>query len=238
MALPKIEHPTFTLELISTGKKIKYRPFTVKEEKIILVAQASKDLEQIVDAMKQVILNCVVEKNFDVDKLATFDIEYLFLNLRSKSVSNEVNITLQDYEDKKNYDFTVNLDEVKIVHDVKHNKKIELMNGIGVIMRYPNYEITSKLTKIDRNSENIVPLLEMIAACIEQVYQDDKFSVAEKDFTLEEAIDFITSLPVSEFDKFKDFFDTFPKIEYTINYKNSLGNERSYTLSGIADFFI
>ena len=237
MSLPKIEHPTFTLELISTGEKIKYRPFTVKEEKIILVAQASNDINQVVDAMKQVIVNCVVEKDFNVEKLATFDIEYLFINLRAKSVSNVVEVILNDYEDKKNYNFTVDLDKIEIVRNPNHNRKINLYGDVGVVMRYPDYAIASKLLQIDEKAENITPLIEMMASCIEKVYQGDKLSTAGEDFTAEEAIEFINDLPVDAIDKLKDFFDTFPKIEYTINYTNSLGNERSYTLSGISDFF-
>lgn len=237
MSLPKIEHPTFTLELISTGEKIKYRPFTVKEEKIILVAQASNDINQVVDAMKQVIVNCVVEKDFNVEKLATFDIEYLFINLRAKSVSNVVEVILNDYEDKKNYNFTVDLDKIEIVRNPNHNRKINLYGDVGVVMRYPDYAVASKLMQMDEKAENLTPLIEMIASCIEKVYEGDKLSTAGEDFSVEDAINFINDLPVDAIDKLKDFFDTFPKIEYTINYTNSLGNERSYTLSGISDFF-
>lgn len=237
MSLPKIKHPTFTLELISSGEKIKYRPFTVKEEKIILVAQASNDINQVIDAMKQVITNCVVEKDFNVEKLATFDIEYLFINLRAKSVSNIVEVVLNDYDDKKNYNFTVDLDKVEVVRNPEHNRKINLHGDVGVVMRYPDYTIASKLLQLDEKAENITPLIEMMAACIEKVYQGEKLSTAGEDFTVEEAIEFINDLPVEAIDKLKEFFDTFPKIEYTINYKNSLGNERSYTLSGISDFF-
>lgn len=237
MALPKIKHPVFTLELISTGKKIRYRPFTVKEEKIILVAQLSNDQDQVLNAIRQVINNCVVDEDFDINTLATFDIEYFFINLRSKSVNNIVDITLKDLEDEKEYSFKVNLDEVNIVRKPEHTNKITLHNGLGVIMRYPNFDSAAGIFDTSLDAENITPMLQMIARCIDKIFDEDKLFVAGTDFDEEEAVNFINDLPVEAVDKFREFFDTFPEIEYTLNYTNSLGNERSYKLSGISSFF-
>ena len=237
MALPKIKHPTFTLELISTGKKIRYRPFTVKEEKIILIAQMSNEYPQILDAIKQVITNCVMDKDFDINTLATFDIEYFFINLRSKSVNNIVDVVLRDLEDEKDYNFKVNLDEIKILRKPEHTNKIQLNDGLGVILNYPNFDSAAGIFSTQIDADNITPMLEMIAKCIYKIYDEEKLFVAGTDFTPEDAMNFINDLPVESIDKFREFFDTFPEIEYTINYTNSLGNERSYRLSGINSFF-
>ena len=237
MALPKIKHPTFSLELISNGKTVRYRPFTVKEEKILLVAQLSNDHKQVNEAIKQVVTNCVVDLNFDVDSLATFDVEYFFINLRSKSVNNVVDIYLKDLEDEKQYNFKVNLDDIKIVRKPNHDKKIHLYDELGVVMKYPNYTIGAEMFVKDGSIDDVTALLEMIAKCIDTIYDGDKIYTAGEDFDSVEAITFVNDLPIEAVDKFKDFFDTFPEIEYVINYTNSLGNERSYKLSGINDFF-
>jgi hypothetical protein len=237
MALPKIKHPTFSLELISSGKTVRYRPFTVKEEKILLVAQLSNDHKQVNDAIKQVITNCVTDLNFDVDSLATFDVEYFFINLRSKSVNNIVDIYLKDLEDEKQYNFKVNLDEIKIIKNPNHSKKIHLHDELGVVMKYPNYTIGAGMFSKEDGVDDITALLEMIAKCIDTIYDGEKIYVAGEDFDTDEAITFVNDLPIEAVDKFKDFFDTLPEIEYVINYTNSLGNERSYKLSGINDFF-
>lgn len=237
MALPKVKHPLFTLELISTGEKIKYRPFTVKEEKIILAAQMSKDVSHVVDAVKQVINNCVIQDKFDVEKLASFDIEYLFLNLRSKSVNNIVEIIVTDGEDKKDYKFEINLDDIKPKKNPDHKKKIELLENLGVVMRYPGFESIQKISNLASDTEGMDGLFEMIGGCIEQIYDGDKLYVVGEDFNQNEVMEFIYDLPVECNDKLRAFFDTFPTIEHTINYKNSLGNERSYTVKGIYNFF-
>jgi hypothetical protein len=225
------------LELISNGKTVRYRPFTVKEEKILLVAQLSNDHKQVNEAIKQVVTNCVVDLNFDVDSLATFDVEYFFINLRSKSVNNVVDIYLKDLEDEKQYNFKVNLDDIKIVRKPNHDKKIHLYDELGVVMKYPNYTIGAEMFVKDGSIDDVTALLEMIAKCIDTIYDGDKIYTAGEDFDSVEAITFVNDLPIEAVDKFKDFFDTFPEIEYVINYTNSLGNERSYKLSGINDFF-
>jgi len=237
MALPKINHPTFSLELISTGKTIRFRPFTVKEEKILLVAQSSEDRAQVVESIKQVVTNCVVDEKFDVNKIASFDLEYIFINLRSKSVNNIVGITLKDNEDQKEYTFDVNLDEVKIVNKENHNKKISIMDDLGVVMRYPNFDESNMIFKNHEDSDPVTDMIKMISQCMDVIYQGERLYKADEDFDKAEALAFINDLPIESIDKFKDFFDNFPEIEYVINYKNSLGNDRSYRLTGINSFF-
>ena len=237
MALPKIDHPIFTLELISTGEKIKFRPFTVKEEKIILIAQMSRDMDQIISAIKQVITNCVIEENFDVEKIATFDVEYIFINLRAKSVNNMVSIYLTDNEDEKSYNFEINLDDIKIIRNPEHKNKFTLFNDVGIIMRYPPFDSAVKVMNQGEKKDAITAILEMIGRCIDKVYKGDDLYIAGKDFNLEEAIEFINDSPIESVDTLKEFFDTFPTIEHEVHYTNSLGHERSYKLTGISDFF-
>lgn len=237
MALPKINHPTFSLELISNGKTIRYKPFTVKEEKILLVAQSSEDRQQIVDAIRQVISNCVIDTDFDVDKISSFDMEYIFINLRSKSVNNIVDIVLRDNEDGKDYNFQINLDEIKVVKKENHSKKIQITDDLGVIMRYPNYR-ESNLFLTEEDTDQVTVMLKMISKCIDVVYQGERLYKVEEDFTEEEALQFVNDLPLDSTDKFREFFDNFPEIEYVIEYKNSLGNDRSYKLNGISSFFL
>jgi hypothetical protein len=235
--LPKIEHPVFTLELISTGKKIRYRPFTVKEEKILLVAQMSREEEQVIDAIKQVISNCVVDPGFDVDKIATFDAEYIFINLRSKSVNNIVEMVIRDAEDDKEYTFNVDLDKLDIVKHPEHTNKIQIDENMGMVLKYPNFKVAASIV-LRAGEDNITALIEMMSKCIEKIYEGDKVYVFGEDFDEKEALQFVNDLPIEAIDAMQGFFDTFPTIEHTINYKNSLGNERSYKLSGISDFFI
>lgn len=237
MALPKINHPTFSLELISNGKSIRYRPFTVKEEKILLVAQSSEDRQQIVQAIRQVIANCVIDTDFDVDKISSFDMEYIFINLRSKSVNNIVEIILRDNEDGKDYNFEINLDDIKIVKKENHSKKIQINDELGVVMRYPNFnEANMFLTEED--SDQVAVMLKMISKCIDLVYEGEKLYKAGEDFSEEEAFKFVNDLPLDSTDKFREFFDNFPEIEYLVEYKNSLGNDRTYKLNGISSFFL
>jgi len=237
MALPKINHPTFSLELISSGKTIRYRPFTVKEEKILLVAQSSQDRTQIIEAIRQVISMCVINEDFDVNKIPSFDLEYIFINLRSKSVNNIVEIVLRDNEDEKDYTFEVNLDEIKIVKKENHTKKIQIMDDLGIVMRYPNFNEANMLFDDSDDEDYVTSMLKMISRCIDVIYQGEKLYKAGEDFTEEEAFNFINELPVDSSDKFREFFDNFPEIEYVIEYKNSLGNDRTYKLTGINSFF-
>jgi hypothetical protein len=183
------------------------------------------------------VTNCVVDEKFDVNKIASFDLEYIFINLRSKSVNNIVGITLKDNEDQKEYTFDVNLDEVKIVNKENHNKKISVMDDIGVVMRYPNFDESNMIFQNHEDLDPVADMIKMISQCMDVIYQGERLYKADEDFDKAEALAFINDLPIESIDKFKDFFDNFPEIEYVINYKNSLGNDRSYRLTGINSFF-
>jgi len=239
MALPKINHPTFTVVLPSTGKEVQIRPFTVKEEKLLLIANASKEFKDVFNAIRQVIVNCVVTEDFNIENCALFDIEYLFIQLRSKSVNNIIEVTLTDPDDQKEYNIKVDLDIVKVNKDNLTDKKIMFDDTSGMILKYPSYSSLDVLKNIskDLTEDEIADIVYKIyAECIETIFNGDKI-YTKKDFSQEEAVEYLNSIPLKNFEKVKDFFNNTPKIEHKISYTNSLGSEKTFTLSGINDFF-
>jgi len=232
MALPKIQQPLFELKLPICGKRIKFRPFLVKEEKILLVGKESDSKQQML-ALKQLLKAVVQEpKNFNPTDLILADMEYLFINLRARSVQNIVELKYRDKEDGKVYDFSVNLDELEPEIDPNHKNTIDLDGNIGIKLREPTIGLLEELDigQADLNDN----VYELLAGCIEQVYDSEQ---VYDEFTKEEAIEFITSLDINMFTKIKDFFDTLPKLTHTFEYVNSSGNNRKIVLQGLQDFF-
>lgn len=233
MGLPKIKHPTFTVVVPSTEEKIKLRPFLVREEKILLLAQTSEDPTDISDAIKQVINNCLVD-SLDVDNLTTFDIEYIFLKLRSKSVGNVIDLKYTDPVDQQVYDLQVNLDDVEIIRDPNHTTKIAITKDSGVILRYPKADMTSTIKDIDNELDL---LFGVIKYCIETVYDADNV-YKTSDFTNEEVDEFINELNVETFKKIQQFFETMPRLHYELKYQAKETNEeRQIVLKTLTDFF-
>lgn len=240
MALPKLSHPTFKLTIPSTKQLINFRPFTVKEEKLILIAQTDENLESKISTIKQLISNCVSEE-IDVDSLAIFDIEYIFINLRAKSVDNMLKFIVTDADDGKKYEVEVDLNLVEVnFTDLKQNK-IQLTDEVGVIMKYPSFAMAQNVEKlfstVDTASDYIDSALKVFVSCIDTIYDNDTVYVAGKDFTQEQAVEFISSISSSTFEKFDEFFKNLPTISVTGKYKNSLGAEKEAKIRGISDFF-
>lgn len=234
MALPKLKHPTFEIEVPTLQKKLMFRPFLVAEEKILLIAQQSGDLKEMILSLKQVIGNCCLDETFDANKLATFDIEYVFLKLRARSVSNKADVYLTDNEDGKEYKFSVDLDEVQLVRDPNHDPRVQLTDTIGVVLKYPTVDMVDVIAKMQVETE---AFFEVMRYCIDYVTEGSsihKFS----DSTLEEQNEFLASIDIEGFTKITRFFETMPKMSYEINYKNSLGNDRKTILRNLNDFFI
>jgi hypothetical protein len=232
MALPKIDQPLFDLIIPSIGKKVAFRPFLVKEEKILLIAQSGGDGE-MVRAIKQIINNCVIE-DINVDDLATFDLEYMFLKLRAKSVNNLIKLSYRDNEDEELYDFEVDLDKIEVEMPKDINSKIKINETVGMTMKYPSAGISDKISEF----ENEVELLTFfITNCIDTIYDEETVYVAS-DYSAKELNEFLDSLDVSTFDKIREFFEKIPKMRHVINYTNKLGNERTIELSSIRDFFM
>lgn len=232
MKLPKIQHPTFSLQLPSTKQEIRYRPFLVKEEKILLFAQQSTDARDVLNAVKQIISNCIVSEDVDVNSFTTYDMEYFFLQLRAKSVNNEVKLAYIDNEDQEKYTFDVNLDEIKVVYPEEHTNQISISDGVGITLSEPTFSLLDNL-RIDGGSD---VAFDVIAKCLSTVYENGvTYNVA--DFSDEEVLEFIQSLDVATFQKIQSFFDTLPKLEYVIEYKNKLGHDRKIVLNSLNDFF-
>jgi hypothetical protein len=234
MALPKISHPIFDVIVPSTKKKLKIRPMLVKEEKILLMAKASDDTTAILPAIKQVVNNCIVDNDVDIDRLALFDIEYLFVKIRSFSVSNISKVSYRDNSDNKIYDFEVDLDAVEVLFPEKLEKNIKLTDTTGIIMKYPDASLYSDEEFLSSPPEEIIENL--ITRCIDKVYDGDEM-FDTKTFTLNEVKEFIEQLDVNTYEKMKTFLTDLPKLYYKIEYKNSKDEDREIIMSALNDFF-
>lgn len=233
MGLPKVLHPTFSLVLPSTKQTIHFRPFLVREEKILLIAQASEDKSDIVKAIKQVVQNCIIEDDIDVNEFTTFDLEYFFIKLRSKSVQNIVKLSYKDREDGKVYDVEVDLETVQVKENTNVSNKIELSPTSGIMLRYPKVSISDEVEAI---SDPVEFNFAIIEACIDCVYDGDNVYKL-KDFTKEEVKEYINNLDVKTYQSIQAFIDAMPTIEHALSYTNSKGREVRIVLRTITDFF-
>ena len=236
MALPKLTTPTYELEIPSTDEKIKYRPFLVKEEKILMMALESKQEKDITQAVKDIVKECTFNKVI-IDNMPMFDVEYIFLNIRSKSVGEVSKLKILCPDDKKTYaDVELDLNEVNVQVGEDHTNKIDLGNGTGMIMQYPSIDSFKDSGIRDINASN---MLEVISTCILQIYEDEGKKVYNsKDQTQKELTDFIEQLNTKQFKDVQKFFDTMPKLKHEITVKNPKTKvESKITLSGLNDFF-
>jgi hypothetical protein len=233
MPLPKIDQPLFDMTIPSTGKKIVFRPFLVKEEKILLIAQQSGNDSEIIRAIKQILNNCIQDE-IDLDTFAIFDLEYAFLKLRARSVNNVVKLAYRDIEDDEVYNFELDLDTIEIEMPKKINSKIDITDNVGMTMKYPSASITDKMTNFD----NEVDLMTFfIVNCIDTIYDEDTVYVAD-DFSEKEISEFLDGLDVKSFEKIREFFESVPRLYHKIEYTNSAGNKRSIELTSLKDFFM
>ena len=238
MPLPKIATPTYELVLPSSDRKVKYRPFLVKEEKILIIAMESEDQKQITDAIKTVINNCILSRGIKVDKLSTFDIEYLFLNIRGKSVGEEVEVLVTCPDDNKTQvPVIIPLDEIKIIKNPDHKKDIKLDDNLTMRMKYPSLSEFVKTNFDIEGSVSIEESFELITACVEQIFNEEE-SWNSSDFTKKEMIDFLDQLNSKQLKEIESFFDTMPKLSHTIKITNpetKVKNE--VVLEGLSSFF-
>ena len=236
MALPKLTTPTYELEIPSTDEKIKYRPFLVKEEKILMMAMESKSSADITQAVKDIVKECTFNK-VDISNMPMFDVEYIFLNVRAKSVGEVSKLKLLCPDDKKTYaDVELDLNEVKVQVGEEHTNKIELGNGMGLIMKYPTIDSFNESGIRDINPSN---MLEVIGTCILQIYEEDGKKVYDpKDQTQKELTEFIEQLNTKQFKDLQKFFETMPKLKHEITIKNpKTKKESKITQTGLNDFF-
>lgn len=240
MPLPEIATPTYDLVLPSNDKKIKYRPFLVREEKILIIALESKDPKQITDAVKQVISNCVVTKGFKVDNLPIFDIEYLFLNIRSKAIGEAIELVITCGDDgTTKVPMTIYVDEIKVQKPDNHTNKIKLENDYSIQMKYPSLEefIGNNFDISKKSSETIERSVKLISQCIDVVYNEEDCWSAS-DCTEEELINWVEKLSPKDYKKIEQFFKTMPKLSHTLEVENpNTKVVNTIVLEGLSDFF-
>jgi hypothetical protein len=239
MPLPKISTPSYTLELPSTGQEIKYRPFLVREEKLLVIAMESEDTKQITTAIKTVIKNCVETKGVKVESLPTFDIEYLFLNIRGKSVGEEIEVNIICPDDgETTVPIKLSVDDIKVQKNSDHNKQIKLDDSIMMEMKYPSLEQFIK-NNFDLNStDTIEQSFELIASCIDKIYTEDEVW-STSDVTKKELMEFLDQMNSSQFKEIEKFFETMPKLSHTIKVKNpNTEVESEVVLEGLSSFFV
>ncbi len=239
MPLPKINTPTYELTLPSNNKKVRYRPFLVREEKILVLAMESGDQKQITDAIVEIINDCLLTKNIDVAKLPTFDIEYLFLNVRSKSVGEtvEVNVTCPD-DGKTTVETSINIDDIKVKKDKGHKMIIKLDDKYSMKLKYPSIDqFIENNFDFDNADTNVSQALSMLSTCIDMIYdQEESWDASES--TKEELGEFIDQLNTKQFKEVEQFFKTMPKLTHTLKVKNPKTDvESEVVLEGLVSFF-
>lgn len=239
MPLPKINTPTYELVLPSTGKKIKYRPFLVREEKILIMAMESEEMTEITNAIVQILSDCIISNDVKVESLATFDIEYLFLNVRAKSVGEtvEVNVTCPD-DGETQVEMSIDIDSIKVQKTKGHKNIIKLDDELSMKLRYPSLEqfVENNFETADGTSE-VGQSLSMITSCVEMIYNSEE-SWEASDYSKKELDEFIEQLNTKQFKEIEKFFTTMPKLSHTIVVKNPKTKvESEVVLEGLAAFF-
>lgn len=241
MPLPKIATPTYELELPSTGKTIKYRPFLVKEEKVLILALESQDVKQITLAIKSVLKDCILTKGIKVEDLPSFDIEYIFLNVRGKSVGESIDLVVTCSDDgTTEVPVKVFVDEIKVQKDEEHSTEIRLDDQIVIKMKYPSLDQFIK-NNFDFTTQESVSTIEksfdIISSCIESIFTEEE-AWAASDVTKKELIEFIESMNADQFKKIEKFFETMPKLSHTFTVINpNTKTENEVTLEGLTSFF-
>ena len=240
MPLPKIATPSYELELPSTGKTIQYRPFLVKEEKLLVIALESEDIKQITNAIKAVIRSCILTKGIKVETLPTFDIEYLFLNIRGKSVGEDISVNLTCPDDNETQvTVDVNLDDIKVEKSDDHTNQIKLDTNLMMELKYPslNEFIKNNFDPNDTSKNPMEQSFDLVGSCIDKIYNQDEVWAAA-DCTKKEISDFLDSMNSSQFKEVENFFESMPKLSHTVKITNpNTKVESDIVLEGLASFF-
>jgi len=238
MPLPKISTPTYELELPSTGKTIKFRPFLVKEEKLLVLALESDDSKEITNAIKAVLKDCIQTRGVKVDTLPTFDIEYLFLNIRGKSVGEDIEVSVLCPDDGETYaEVQISIDDIKVTRDKNHSNQIKLDDNLMMEMKYPSLDQFVKSNFEFSNDNQVDQSFELIASCIDKVYSADEAWTTD-DFTKKEVTEFLEQMNSAQFKEIESFFSTMPKLSHEVQVINPKTKKKSkVTLEGLASFF-
>lgn len=239
MALPKQSAPTYTVEVPSTKEKLKFRPFLVKEQKALLLAQQSEDMVVMADTLKSVISSCAQSK-IDVDKLAVFDLEYIFSQIRAKSVGENVELfffcdTCED--EKAKVKISIDLTNLKVENFEGHESKIQLFDDVGIVLKYPSIDIIKNIEKLGTADSEVDLVFDIIIECIDYIFDTNEVYYA-KEQTKQELADFINNLTAEQFAKIENFFDTMPKLQYKVDYACPVcGKQHHKKLEGLNSFF-
>lgn len=233
MPLPKIKHPTYEFKVPSTGKKEVFRPFLVREEKILLIAKSSEDPSDMFRAIKQIVNNCAMNENFDVDKITIFDLEYLFLQLRAVSVNNVVKVSYKDNEDQKIYDFEIDLKTIEVEFPEGIEKVIQIDDTMGIMMKYPSAALFDDKEYFKTGDQ---AFYELMVRCVDKIYDgEDLYDPAE--YTPEEIEKFLDDCGIEVFQKIEAFMAKNPRLYHKLEYKNANGKQRVIELTSLTDFF-
>ena len=247
MGLPTIAVPEYTLTIPSSGKEVKYRPFLVKEEKILLLAMESEKTEEIITATKTIIENCVYG-DIDVEEMPTFDIEYIFLQLRGKAKGEVLDLNYKCPKCELEIPLAINIDDITVQRNKEHTKDIKLNEELSVMMKYPNLSLQSKIAQVKGDKSEIEGLFETMTACIDYIY-DKETTYPSKDHTEKEMVDFLESLTDTQFQKMSKFFETSPALKHNVELhcknkvkgkgkeKKECGYKEKITLEGLNSFF-
>jgi hypothetical protein len=231
--LPKIQSPIFELTLPSTGESVKYRSFTVKEEKILLIAQETKDIEQALLSIKQVVNNCLIGK--DVDDISIFDLEYILMNVRAKSIDNTVKFSINDYDTGEKVELELDLNEIKVNTPENHTKEIRISDDYVLYMRYPTIDEFGRLIKNGVNDPETN--YDIMLSCMDKLAAGDGSIYKFSDFSKEDVDTFAQDLTADVIKKIKNFFDTMPRLRHEIEYKDKNGKTKKFVIEGMETFF-
>tara|TARA_Y100001937_G_scaffold128836_1_gene208725 strand:- start:3960 stop:4694 length:735 start_codon:yes stop_codon:yes gene_type:complete len=244
MILPKLDTPTYELNLISTGKPVRYRPFLVKEQKLFLMSAESDDTKELITTIRNVLKNCLLDE-VDVDNLPSFDLEYLFMNLRARSVEEVVNLKYKCNNNVKNeegkekkcnhvVEFDVNILEIEPTTYDNHTDKIQINDKVGIRLKYPTFEMFQKYDNLEQSAA----MIKVLVDCIDYIYDEEQIYYA-KDTTRKELEDFIDNLQQKDLEKFKDFFNTMPELKKDLNFDcPKCEHKETITVKGMQNFFV
>ena len=238
MPLPTLSVPSYDTELPSTGKKIKYRPFLVKEEKLLLLATEGGDEKEVESAVKSILKACILTRGVRVENLATFDLEYLFLKIRAVSAGEEIQMRVTCQDDGETVvNVNINIDDVKVFKPEGHSNKIMMSDDVGIVMKYPGVDQFINITLLNKDLSSTSDVFELVAKCVDQVFQGEEVWEASE-MKLSEVVEFLEGMTQAQFEKIQNFFETMPLLKHEITVKNpNTGIESTYTLEGLQSFF-
>ena len=238
MPLPSLSVPTYETVLPSTGKNIKYRPFLVKEEKVLLLATESDDEKEVESAVKSILKSCILTRGVKIENLASFDLEYLFLKIRGVSAGEDIKMRVTCQDDNKTVvDVSINLDDINVFKPEGHSNKIMLNEDTGLIMKYPGVEQFINLTLLNKDLSDTSEIFELVAKCVDQVFQGEEVWETS-DMKLKEVVEFLEGMTQQQFELVQNFFETMPVLKHEIDIVNpNTGVTSTYTLEGLQSFF-